>query len=81
MIYSMSREIVDNGKYDIVFRVYRSERYYSSWMGKGRYYLKVYTRRKDCNRAPESYQHTSRHQEWLESVLQFAVYTPLYLNK
>ena len=49
MIYSMSKDIVDNGKSDFVYVVYRSERYHSSWIGQGGCYPKVYiyTRRKD----------------------------------
>ena len=45
----MSKEIVDNGKSDFVYIVYRSERYHSSWIGQGGCYPKVYiyTRRKD----------------------------------
>ena len=41
MIYSMSKEIVDNGKSDFVYIVYRSERYHSSWIGQGGCYPKV----------------------------------------
>ena len=41
----MNKEIVDNGKSKFVYRVYRSERYHSSWVGKGGRYPKIYTRK------------------------------------
>ena len=49
MIYSMSKDIIDNRKSDFVYVVYRSERYHSSWIGQGAFYPKIYIyrRRKD----------------------------------
>ena len=51
MIYSMSKDIVDNRKSDFVYVVYRSERYHSSWVGQGgcypKVYICIYTRKKD----------------------------------